>query len=84
MANSSMIEMKERYIRQVFYVELIREAVRDYDSFDLVVVFQSLDEIFDSKFNQTFILCLTDLFPSLEIQLIFVDEIFLIDHHCYN
>ena len=32
-------------------MELIRVEVRDYDSFDLVVVFQSLDEIFDSKFN---------------------------------
>lgn len=36
-------------VRQVFYVELILEVNRDSDSFDHVVVFQSLDEIFDSK-----------------------------------
>ena len=36
-------------VRQVFYVELILEVNRDSDSFDLVVVFQSLDEILYSK-----------------------------------
>lgn len=75
-------------VRQVFYVELILEVNRDSDSFDHVVVFQSLDEIFDSKIQP-------DLHSSSSIKLtwnfndflrrnLFVSPSWLITFKCLN